>query len=92
MPKATAVKLIEVSHHNALLIHGALREKYNNALADLGLLLQARTRELTDDERSTLPSTLMLLTREQLVEQIDAWVTLRDTLKHLCEDFDPDLF
>lgn len=25
-------------------------------------------------------------------EQIDAWVALRDTLKGLCEDFDPDLF
>lgn len=84
--------MIEVSFSDACLIHGALREKYMNAVADLGLLLAARTRELTDDERSTLPSTLMTLTREQLVEQIDAWVTLRDALKHLCEDFDPDLF
>lgn len=92
MPKATAVKMIEVSHHNALLIHGALREKYNQAVEDLGLLLQTRTRDLDEFERSQLPSTLMTLTRDQLREQIDPWVTLRDTLKGLCEDFDPDLF
>ncbi len=92
MPHLGQTKMIEVSHHNALLIHGCLRAKYTEAVRDLGLLLQTRTRDLTADERELLPSTLYELTRDQLREQIDAWVTLRDTLRGLCEDFDPDLF
>jgi hypothetical protein len=84
--------MIEVSHHNALLIHGALRDKFAQAKQDLGILLLTRTRDLEDHEREMLPSTLQHLSREQLREQIDAWVSLRDTLKSLCEEFDPDLF
>jgi hypothetical protein len=85
-------KMIEVSSYEAPLIVGALREKLAKVSYDLQLLQIARHRDLTPKERAELPSTMQEYSLDELREQIDPWISLRDTYRGLIEDFDPDKF
>jgi hypothetical protein len=58
-----------------VLLHG-MRDKYLQDLGTVTLLRIARERELERHERFMLPETLKMLSREELVEQIDAWISL----------------
>lgn len=48
----------------------------NKAVVEL--LKIAKERQLTADEKSTLPFTLVTLDREELIHQYDSWVSLVD--------------
>lgn len=63
-------------HDDASLIQHAMKHEYIRALGELKLLEIAKERELTIGERAALSTTLCEATREELIEQIDPWITL----------------
>lgn len=81
-------KYMTVSDLDAALILPGLKEGLKKTIKDLEILMLTKKRELTEDERSELPSTLMSLSREELRDNIDAWVSLRLHYEWLLKDFD----
>ncbi len=56
---------------------------------ELDLLQIANERELTAVEKAMLPFQLMKLTREEMQEQINPWITYRDHFEHLMDLLKP---
>ncbi len=87
---AIKTTMIEIDSHSTCLVLGSLKRDLKQAEADIKLLMLTRERDLTEDERGELPSTLQTLTREQLREQIDPWISMKMQYEGLIEQFDPD--
>jgi hypothetical protein len=85
--KRLATKLVEVSEYYTPLVTHALEERLKIVEAELVVLLNATNRELTVAERMQLPESLRDLPIEELEEQVDPWITLRDSIKDLMEQF-----
>lgn len=81
-------KLVEISYHSLPVVQHALVQRLKEVEAELQLLRIARERDLTRIERWQLPSNLQKLTQEELAEQIDPWITLRDTIADLIKEFE----
>jgi hypothetical protein len=84
---SAGTKLIEVCEYNLLVVQHALVQRLKCVRAELEILRLSRERELTRIERWELPVNLQGMTREELMEQVDPWITLVDTLEGLIEDF-----
>jgi hypothetical protein len=70
---------LSIDHRDACVILGALRDQYLKDLGVVHLLRVAQGRDLTRAERFMLPETLKMLSREELAEQYDSWISLCDT-------------
>lgn len=81
-------KTFHVAEDDARLIHHALKNRLWEVENDLRLLQTAKRRELRPEERARLPSTLVDANRNELIAQVDAWLTLRDTYRSLISRFD----
>lgn len=90
MPNPT--RYLTIDEYDAHLIHWALKKRLEEAQGDLRLLQLTRERDLTDDERGELPSTLQTMTREQLLEQLHSWIGLCDHIDGVLQEFNPDLW
>ena len=83
---------VEIDAHSAMLVEYALARRLIQVSHELEILKRTRIRELMPIERWELPSNLQRMTREQLQEQIDPWITLEDSLNHWMKQFvRPDL-
>ena len=74
---------LTIDHHDCHILLGALRDKVQCELGTLVLLKIARERDLTRDERFALPPNLRLLSRYDLNEQVEGWVSLVQQIQWL---------
>lgn len=80
----------ELDERDASLFSYALERRLKTVKSTLQLLLLTRERDLTQEERLQLSPTLLAeLTREELQEQIDSWISLRDDLIYWIKKLDP---
>lgn len=64
----------------------ALEVQLRRAKTELNLLRVANSRELNESEKAKLPDTLKDNSREDLIEQIDPWISLVDNYQSLVDD------
>jgi len=93
IPKNGQKSIIVDKWHTAPAVHYALCQSLKEVESTLAILERLQNpdhsdRELTFAERRMLPTTLTDLSREELLEQIDPWITLVDTLKDLIREFE----
>ena len=79
--------MIEVSHYNLPVVQHALAKRLKEVEAELQLLRLSHERDLSQIERWQLPANLQKFTQEELAEQIDSWISLRDTIADLIKEF-----
>ena len=80
-------KTITIDSHDASLIRYALAQRLKAVIAETHLLKTAHERELNVAECLMLPSHMIDLSREKLVEQFEAWRSLADTLNYYIQLF-----
>lgn len=68
-------------------VRQALAQRLKAVNAELAILRLTKERDLTSEERSQLPANLSRLRQEALQEQIDPWISLRDTIEYLIKEF-----
>jgi len=82
--------------HDILIIRGALAQATNKVRGELSLLMIAKERDLEYWERSMLPHNLqggwvndlfIKSTREELIKQIDPWISYVDRHECLLKDY-----
>ena len=83
-------KLVEISEHSALVVVHALEVRLKVVQEELILLRKARKHALSHVERLQLQDNLQELSREELAEQVDPWISLEATIKDLIERFKDD--
>ena len=88
MPWTPEHRSLSFDHRDACLMLGALRDSLAKEHGTLAMLLLTRERDLERFERFMLPHNLRQLSREDLQEQIDAWISLCDQIKWLIKEFE----
>ena len=84
-------KLLE--HHPSLSVSRTeILKRLAVAEHELSVIRISKEQELTRVEQKMLPDTLRKATREDLLEQIDPWISLADQLEFWIDQFDPDKF
>ena len=93
MPKPIPTKTIEICEHDACVVRYALTQRLKATQAELVILKITRDRDLTQEERWQLPSTISQLSQDALRDQINPWLALACTIEHLIKEFkvDPSL-
>jgi hypothetical protein len=76
---------LEVEIDDLLLIRYNILKGYKDAVFTLAMLENLKTRHLTQMEKLTLPESLKFLEDEDLVEQINPWISLVDNYANLIE-------
>lgn len=74
------------SESDLLLIRYSLEKQLGINLYVLSILKKAKDREITQEEEESLPYSLVALSREKLVEQINPWKTLISDYRDLIEN------
>jgi hypothetical protein len=77
---------IEVDEHDACALAHAASEQLTKAKGELGLLFRFKDGD-AQVLRCYLPKTLFNLSREEIVEQIDPWISLVHFWEHWHEVF-----
>ncbi len=80
-------KVIEVTEHDACVMRHALVQRQKAVRVEVEVLKLTRDRELTREERWLLPANLQTMTRAELQEQVDAWISLLSTIEFWIEEF-----
>jgi len=83
-------KVVRVHWHDEPIIVHALVQRLQEVENELVILRLTHERELTREERWKLPPNLSRDSREDLRDQVDSWISLKDTLEGLIEDFKID--
>ena len=79
---------LDIETYHLPVIQHALVQRLKIVRAELDVIMVAPYRVLTQAERWMLPSNLQELTEEQLQEQVDPWISLKDTLEWLIDLFE----
>lgn len=87
MPTGFEKKTIEICEHDACVVRHALVQRLKAVTAELAILRITKERDLTSEERWQLPANISRLRQESLREQIDPWISLRDTIEYLIKEF-----
>ena len=74
---------LRLDPHSACLIPYALAQRLKAVRQEVEILRLTRERELTDGEKYMLPSHLQPMSRGELREQLDPWVSLADDIEWL---------
>lgn len=79
---------IETSTYEIIPLHYAVAQQIKRVSAELEILKLTRERDLTRTERWQLPGNLQLLSREELIEQIDPWVSMLMDCQYWAQRFE----
>jgi|GEM_PF-4315364 len=90
IPRKGQKAIIVDAVHTAPLVHWALCQNLKENESTLRILqrIPKEDRDLTFTERRMLPLTLRDLAKDELLEQIDPWITAVDTCKGLIKEFE----
>tara|TARA_Y100000034_G_C6892579_1_gene410913 strand:- start:193 stop:519 length:327 start_codon:yes stop_codon:yes gene_type:complete len=85
-------KQITINEYDACVIRGCLMTRLKEVRADIELFRIAKSRDLTREERYALPYTmreggLFSLSREEIEEQINPWISLQMVLEEALKDY-----
>lgn len=87
MPKQVPMKTVQICEHDACVVRCALSKRLKDVTAELAILRITQDRDLSSEERWQLPANLQPMPREELQEQINPWISLRDTIEYLIKEF-----
>jgi hypothetical protein len=82
---------VELELQEVMVVEHALRVRLNQVEMTLPILAKADQNKLSAYERAILPETMADLTDKEVGEQYNPWITLRDMLIRLIDEFDADL-
>ena len=82
---------LEVDSHDLWSFRHALGRGLKETIGELTILRKTKDRDLTVSERACLPVGLRQLSREDLQEQIDPWISLQDHLGFWLDRFEKGL-
>jgi len=86
-PKGFQKKTIEICEHDACVVRHALAQQLKRVSAEIVILKLTKTRDLNQEERWQLPANLQQMSRSDLQEQIDPWISLEMTIQGLIDTF-----
>ncbi len=88
MPTVTRYSNLLLDNFDCHILLCALRERWRTEAGTLRVLRISRRRKLTRVERFLLPLNLQLLSDKELSEQVDAWISLIQQIKHLMKQIE----
>jgi len=91
-PPIEPTKTLSISKHSACLIHYALKCRLQVVQKELEIIKISKERDLTPEENNLLPDTLKDFSTEEIREQIDPWISLKDQIEMWMEVYDPKDF
>ena len=78
---------VNICEYDACIVRHALQKRLECVTEEIRHLRLAKECDLSTAERAGLPETLRNVTREELLEQIDPWISLQMTIEDLIKRF-----